>query len=286
MDDRNANRMMAFLKRRPDFLIVGAQKAGTTALQIYLSQHPRIQCAVKKEVNFFKHDKFYGRGEAWYARQFPRRWRPGVLLFEATPGYLYFPFVADRIREFDPRIKLIMLLRNPVERAYSAWNMFRLVHQDAKMKAEVLEEFYEVANPDIRRSNLDLLNSPVFPDFLACVQEEIARFQAGDAPVEDPGFVRRGIYWEQVQRFYQRFPRENILILETNELRTGRAASLNRVLRLLNLPPYDWNNVDLKEENQHRYDMKMTDSTRRLLRDFFQPHNEKLYSIIGRDFSW
>ena len=79
--------MFDFLKRKPDFLIVGAQKSGTTALQSFLNQHPRIKCAERKEVGFFNRDKCYQQGAAWYTRHFPRPSWPGTLLFEATPDF-------------------------------------------------------------------------------------------------------------------------------------------------------------------------------------------------------
>jgi hypothetical protein len=87
--------MFDFPKRRPDFLIIGAQKAGTSTLEFFLSQHSRIKCARQKEVGFFNRDKVHHLGANWYGRQFPRRDWPGILLFEATPDLVGVTELAD-----------------------------------------------------------------------------------------------------------------------------------------------------------------------------------------------
>jgi hypothetical protein len=278
--------MLDFLKRRPDFLILGAQKAGTSALGFFLNQHPRIKCARRKEVGFFSRDKFYELGPDWYARQFPRRVRPGILLFEATPEYLYYPFAAERIFQFNPRIKLIVLLRNPVERAFSAWNMFRQFHSDPPVKEATIKDYIEDANPAIKRPLLELLGRPQFPRFQDSVQAEIEAWRAGRAEPLEPSFVRRGLYAQQLERFYGLFPRENILVLESAELKTDPRTCLNRVLRFVGAPEGGWAGMDLREQHVRQHASEMEDRTRTLLGEFFAPHNARLYSVVGHEFDW
>lgn len=278
--------MFDFLKRRPDFLIVGAQKAGTSALESYLSEHPRIRCAKRKEVGFFSRDKCYRSGADWYEGQFPYRTRPGLLFFEATPEYLYYPFAAERIFQFHSRIKLIVLLRNPVERAFSAWNMFRQLHSDPVVRDATIKDYLKDANPDIKRPLLELLRGSEFPDFQACVENEIEMLLAGKPKPLEPSFVQRGLYADQVQRFYRQFPGENLLVLESAELREHRAMLLNRVLRFLGLRETDWTRTELPDKHVRPYDSTMPEQTRKTLQEFFQPHNAKLYSILGREFNW
>jgi len=278
--------MFGFLKRRPDFLIVGAQKAGTSSLEFFLGRHPGIKRARKKEVGFFSRDKVYDLGANWYAKQFPHRGRLGVLLFEATPEYLYYPFVAERIFRFNPGMKLIILLRNPVERAFSAWNMFRQIHADPRIQEATIQEYLEQANPDARCPSLELLGRADFPDFHSCVQAEIDALLAGGSQSLEPSFVRRGLYCEQVQRFYRQFPKQNILVMESSELKRRRAASLNQVLRFLGKPEAEWDQISLEDKHVRPYDSVMAEHTRTLLQRFFEPHNARLYSVLGREFDW
>jgi len=278
--------MFDFLKRRPDFLIVGAQKAGTSSLESFLASHPQIGCANKKEVGFFSRDRLYSFGTDWYARQFPYRRRPGVQLFEATPEYLYYPFVPDRIFRFNPRIKLIILLRNPVERAFSAWNMFRQMHAAPSIRDRTIQEYLEDANPEDKAPVLELLYGTRFPDFHSCVVDEIDALRNGKPQALEPSFVRRGLYFQQLERFYRLFPRENILIVESSELKNHRVAVMSRVLNFLGVRQTAREQTLLQDKHVRQYAHSMENVTRKLLLDFFEQPNAKLYSVIGRAFDW
>lgn len=278
--------MYNYLRRRPDFLIIGAQKAGTSSLESFLGRHPQINRAKRKEVGFFSRDRVYSRGPRWYARQFPFRRSPGVRLFEATPAYLYYPFVAERILDFNPRIKLIIVLRNPVERAFSAWNMFRQIHADPAIRDRTIEQYLEDANPESRDPIQELLERTQFPDFHSCVADEIHALRTGAPLALEPSFVRRGLYCEQVERFHRLFPRENILILESDELKRHRVEALNRVLSFLGLAPIDWAQASLQDQHVRPYDSPMAEPTRQLLQEFFEEPNARLYSALKRTFDW
>src|SRR5438105_15608557 len=122
--------MFGFGKRRVEklsFVIAGAQKSGTTALNYYLKRHPQIALPVKKELHFFDRDELFAGAPVSYEplhRMF-RPTRPGTIAGENTPIYLYWRPALERIREYNAAIKLIAILRNPIERAFSQWNMQR-----------------------------------------------------------------------------------------------------------------------------------------------------------------
>src|SRR5687768_13237463 len=103
----------AHLRRLPDFLIIGAQRGGTTSLYRYLTEHPEIDPAVRKEIHFFS--RHHEQGLDWYRAHFPRR-DESSLVGEASPNYLVHPDVPARVAAALPRVKLIALLRNPVDR--------------------------------------------------------------------------------------------------------------------------------------------------------------------------
>ena len=183
-------------------------------------------------------------------------------------------------------MKLIALLRNPVERAYSAWNMFRQIHGDSAIRAGTIEQYINPANLDVRRGMLELLNAARFPDFDVCVRREIAGLQSGAGQAVEPSFVRRGLYAEQLRRFQPLFPRQNLLVLESTELRLRRQETLNRVLTFLGLQEWDWSQAALHDAHVREYGAKMTESSRALLQDFFRAANADLCSLLGRDFAW
>ena len=269
---------------RPTFLIIGTQKGGTVALRNHLARHPSIVPARKKEIGYFDQDVLYRRGDAWYHGHFPLPHRLGRhrVTFEATPEYLYYPGAAERIFSYDPRLKLIVLLREPVERAFSAWNMFRMLrHEQPDLLRGILPE----CDPMLRESLSRMLASDSFPEFGEAVREEVDAIRAGTAALE-PGYVRRGIYHEQLLRYLKCFPRDQILILDSARLRREPADVLAEVVRFLELPLYRWPSTDLEQFHVGQYEHPMAGETRGFLREFYQPHNDELYALLGRDFGW
>ena len=270
--------------RGPDFLVVGAEKAGTTALFRYLSRHPRLTSSVVKETYFFSPEAFRGwnhnpeypfydrlKNEAfdpvprrwarrWYHEQFPVP-RPGRfgLRFEATPGYLYYPLTPRRIHAYRPGMKLIALLRDPVERAYSAWNMF-----------------HRIADPE----HVQLRETR---DFDHAVREELD--QIDRIPLTaGRDYVRRGLYHAQLRRYLQYFPGRQLHLVHSRDLRDRTKETLEGICQFLGVEPMvgdDWPPVTVGT-----YDSEMASETRELLTRFYAPHNEALFNMIGRSFAW
>ena len=269
---------------RPGFLIIGTQKGGTVALRNYLARHPSIVPARKKEIGYFDQDVLYRKGDAWYHGHFPLPHRLGRyrVTFEATPEYLYYPGAAERIFSYDPRLKLIVLLREPVERAFSAWNMFRTLREE---QPDLLRGILPECDPMLRESLSRMLARDSFPEFDEAVRDEVQAIGAGTAALE-PGYVRRGIYQEQLLRYLKYFDRDRILILDSARLRRDPADVLAEVVRFLKLAPYRWPSTDLEGFHAGRYEHRMPGETRGFLREFYQPHNHELYALLGRDFGW
>ena len=190
----------ARLRLRPTFLILGAQKAGTTSLHRYLTEHPAVLRASPKEVRYFSTN--YARGEGWYRAQFPLRSRrvasrvragawPAV--GEASPQYLFHPLAPQRVHAFDPALKLIAILRDPVDRAYSQYQMqLRWGYEHSTFEESLDREEAEL-------------------------EGELAKLY-GDPPVYSTlvnriSYVARGRYAEQLERWLALFPREQLLVL-------------------------------------------------------------------------
>jgi Sulfotransferase domain len=199
----------------PDFLIAGVPKAGTTALHAALARHPELYLSKVKEPKFFlsggRPPDFGGPGDVQTYQE--HVWRradyealfdpapPGTLRGEATPFYLYDLQAHDRIRRLSPGARLIVLLRDPVDRAHSNWT--------------------------------HLWNAGLEPeaDFLTACREEQERKEAGWADFWH--YVSLGLYGRQLQHLYKNFPREQVLLLRYRDLKDAPAATLDRVCAFL-----------------------------------------------------
>lgn len=269
----------------PDFLIVGAQKSGTSALHSYLGRHPELSPAWAKELYYFSPESFDGcpdypgserhrrfaRGEAdpavraealrWYSAQFrvPLPGRPR-LRFESTPCYLFNPNAPRRIREYRPDMKLIVLLRDPVERAYSAWNMYRQFNQ------------YPYSLLRDERT------------FEQALRDEVKELP-GEPMMLKSDYLRRGIYHEQLRRYLRLFPREQLLVLDQRELLRQPRATLDAVCDFLGVGPPSAQ-LNPQRVLVGEYASGMSQWARDFLTDFFNPHNQALFELLGRSFDW
>src|SRR5947208_1771215 len=116
--------MAGLFRADPNFIIIGAQRGGTTSLQAWLGSHDEVVRARGKELHYF--DLYYERGRGWYREHFPYRFRlHGRLTGEATPSLLYYPPAVERVARDLPKVKLVALLRNPADRAWSHWWLVR-----------------------------------------------------------------------------------------------------------------------------------------------------------------
>ncbi len=254
----------------PDFVIIGAMKGGTTSLYDLLTQHPNVQRAALKELHYF--DDNFDKGIEWYRSQFsPPRWkdRQKFITGEATPTYLSHPPVPERMAEVVPQARLIVLLRNPVDRAYSHYQMtIRNIWQT--------RSFEEVVAAEIAR----LVN-----------KEEVApkrgpRTSVGHHP-ERVEYLKGGIYVDQLLRWSRFFGQEQMLVLKSEDFYERTPETLKLVLDFLRLP--DWQPepsvLSTLSKRQNRYP-RMNSATRRRLEDYFEPHNQRLYEYLGVDFGW
>jgi hypothetical protein len=265
-----ARRLSAPLRVLPDFAIVCVERGGTTSLYRYLCEHPCAAEAFRKEVHFFDMNWSLGRG--WYRAHFPTRLAAArvrllrghrLVTGEASPYYLYHPHVAARLARVRPSIRLIALLRNPVERAWSHY------HLNVRQGKETLS--FEEA---IERE----------PERLA---GEWERLSADESYWSERhyqfGYLDRGLYADRLREWRKHFAAEQMLVLASEELYADPAAALDRVLAFVGLPP--WRPADFKAFNQKPYP-ELAPETRRRLAAYFEPHNQRLYELLGRDLAW
>jgi hypothetical protein len=254
----------------PDFLIIGAQRCGTTSLQRYLIQHPCVAPAFRKEVHFF--DRNLRKGTTWYRGHFPsvlfrsyvttvlrRRFMTG----EATPAYIFYPHAPQRILETVPRAKLIVLLRNPVDRAYSHYQ-----HEVTNGHEEV--PFEEA----IRRE----------PERLRGEREKMLADENYDSyRYRHYSYLARGLYADQLAVWLSLFPKEQLCIVRSEDFFVDPAGVFRQVLGFLELP--GWELPKYRKYNAAEY-RGMDAGTRGRLTEYFAPHNRRLSELVGRDFAW
>jgi hypothetical protein len=256
---RAYGRATAGLRPLPDFLILGAQKAGTTALYAYLRWHPQITGPSFKEVSFF--DRHYAHGEQWYRAHMPARRRS--LVGEASPSYLFHPLAPQRVASMLPDARLIALLRNPVDRAFSHYQ-------------------HEVA----------LGREPLSFEDAIDREEERMRGEV-DRMLRDPSYfshawwnytyVARGRYAEQLERWFARFPRERLLVLFTEELAADTAGTYRRVLDFLGAGAHDLESYPRIFEREYE---QMPPQTRARLERLFEEPNRQLGALLNRQLPW
>ena len=258
------------LRSLPDFIIIGGKKCGTSSLYNYLAEHPNIIPAFRKEVHFFD-----GAGERrtfLYRAYFPTRLSKrgavrergaGFITGEATPYYLFHPLVPARVRSIVPRARLIAMLRNPVDRAYSHY------HHEVRSGTEKLS-FEEAIERETER--------------LSGEQERMIRDGDYDSLSRRRySYLSRGIYVDQLRNWKSHFPKEQLLILRSEDLFADPRMILERTLSFLDLPPLE--REEYSKDNKGSYS-DMDRSTRDYLVDYFKPHNERLQELLGRDFGW
>ena len=246
----------------PDFLIIGAQKAGTTALYAYLRRHPGITGPSWKEVSFF--DRHYSRGEAWYRGNFPNVVRArGKLVGEASPSYVFHPLGAERVRALVPEARLVALVRNPVDRALSHY------HHEVALGREPLS-FEEALDAEDER---------------LCGEEE--RLVADPAYFSrawwSHAYKARGRYAEQLDRWLAVFPREQLLVVPSEDLATEPKRTHARVLAFLGAGPHRLDSYPRVYEREYQ---PMKAETRERLVAEFEASNRRLYELLGRDLGW
>lgn len=257
----------------PDALIIGAQRCGTSSLYKYLGMHPDVVPPLRKETQYFS--RYYSRGANWYRAHFPveamkrtrkARRSTGVLTFEATPDYLLDPRSADRAAALLPNARVIVLVRDPVDRAYSHYHhMRRLGFESLPFERAIAVEHQRIT------TDLRLLASN--PNHQA---NQLLRYS----------YLMRGHYAEQLTRWASRYPNERILIVHSAELFAKPEDVFEEILSFLGLrswAPKQFRNFSARDGDRQT---PMDPSTRNRLIQHFDPHNRRLFDAIGRELPW
>lgn len=253
----------------PHFIILGAQRAGTTSFYRYLIAHPAIAGARNKEVHFY--DNNYSKGYSWYRAQFPFK-RAGIFTGEASPYYLFHPLAGKRIsndlRLYDAGLpRFIVLLRDPVERAISHYKHM------VKLGIETLS-FQEAIESEEKRleNQVEMM-----------IKDENYYSEA----LQHFSYIARGRYIEQVEAWLSLFPMERFLFLKSEDMYAEPSSALKKALAFLDIGFDDEiiAGIDFKQHNAtgiRHFDKKLIEN----LQEYFKPYNERLSARTGINFNF
>jgi hypothetical protein len=237
----------------PDYLIIGVAKGGTTSMAAWLNEQPFIAPAALKEIHYF--DYQFALGEDWYRAHFPthrervvfasRHGRP-FLTGEASPSYISHYWAPGRIAEALPNVKLIVALREP------------------------LETFEEAIRAEEERLRPVLERSAADPSYYA------GRYGAWS-------YLHRSLYAQQLERWFELFPREQFHFVKSEDLPRTPKATLDAVSDFLGLPRSAGDEYPSFHIGEYA---PMPADTRSMLEEYFRPLNERLYQLVGIDFGW
>lgn len=302
---------------KPNFFIIGAAKSGTSSLYHYVGQHPDVCMSIPKETWFFCFED-YEQGLEWYwERYFAKHYRGQKSIGETSVWYLHMPHVAPRLKESVPQAKLIAILRNPVDRAFSEWWM---------AFCEGVEQlpFDKAILDNIRRleSQENPLEATVEGAKLWLIYRGLRPGTVTDIDRRPRTYVENGYYDLQIEQYLEYFPKAQLKIFLFEDLIRDAEAVVKEIWRFIGVDP-DYSVLNLEGHNVAAGDFggrilhrirrspirvsrllprvikrrivsflkktgekpRMDPEVRKLLIDHYREHNKRLEMIIGRDLS-
>jgi hypothetical protein len=258
------------LRMMPTFQVVGVQRSGSSSLYEYLVNHPNVGRAAVEEIHFF--DNNFQRGIDWYRGHFPTRaWaglserRTGIPMIcgEATPYYLAHPWAPGRLAQTLPGSRVIVVLRDPVDRAYSHYNHEVALGAETLSFSEALDREPERLEGEVERMEAD-------PTYYSYLHQQYS-------------YVTRGLYAEQLERLYGLFPADQIVVIYSQDLASQTDRTYGRVLEFLGLPAHSL--ASYPRHSARRYP-PLEPSIRGRLVEVFREPNRRLFELLGDDPGW
>lgn len=302
----------------PNFFILGAAKCGTTSLHAYLSRMPDICMSKPKEPFFFEAE--FEKGLEFYQIKYFSHWKGESIIGDARHRNLYLPYIPQRIKQVSINAKFVVIVRNPIDRAFSHWNHRRYHNVETLSFEDTIQE-------DLSRLQIGL-SYGTLKEILEHTKRMLETAESG-APPYYRTFLDSGYYYNQVQRYYALFPEKNIKIILLEDLIAKPKDTINGLIKHLGIDPNRNRFKQVIHENMARkrdvkgslkykiwkltksaqkrdllpgfiwrilrsrlepkikkLDMpRMNDTMRAWLREHYQEHNEMFSKLINRDLS-
>ena len=309
-------------RTRPEFMLVGGAKCGSTSFARYLPTHPQVRIpapkgwppGVRKEPNYWSWYRFPASYQGLFVNESPIL-NPGPgqhVSGEFSTSYLVHPLVPRRVLANLPDLRIFILLRNPVDRAYSHFMMAKnaglekectfeeIVRREMDEIPELLaahERGFHDGGGDSKSWYSTVDGTPInVVKHERGWPERTLRFRSDLRDFYYQSYVFRSLYHDQVHRWLRMFPRDQLMIIQSERFFEDEAGTMNEAAEFLGLEPFDFRST---EQLQRRWDAgannvhelpqaysPMDDATRKLLADFFEPFNQQLYRLVGEDYDW
>ena len=245
----------------PNFIIAGTVRSGTTSLYYNICEHPSVLPADYDEIGFF--DSNYHLGINWYRSMFPtqkhmneiKEKTGNSITGEDTPFYFWKKEAAERILKDLTNTKIIIIFRNPVDRAYSNYKLGVRFDSENLTFENAIEEEIEFLEKNTFRESIERKRS----------------------------YLTKGLYYNQIKIWFDIFPRKQIHILSTEEMQKDPQKSLSKIYKFLDISEYTIKNPQKRKFVKYE---KMNDETRKKLLECYKPHNEKFFQVIEKKFDW
>ena len=234
------------ISNKPTFICIGAQKAGTTSFINYMNQHPSIYM-YDKELHFFDTQELNKESIIEYEKNFKPP-NNKFIIGEKTPSLYYLQYSIDRIYDYDPNMKLVLILREPISRAYSQYNMD---NSNIDSFLDNIIKYKDINLKDIKSNK------------------------------ENPYNIVRGFYNEHIEYILSKFPKENLYIGISEEIKNNKNYEYNKIFNFLGC--IENINIDITQDTRiGKYEKNISNNDAKVLYNIYKPHNEKLYNILGR----
>ena len=272
---RGYGEITSVLRPGPDFVIIGAKRGGTTSLYNYVLEHPSVQPLFPgrqriKGIHYC--DCEFERGSRWYRSHFPlqalgrpmaRPWLRPAITGEASPYYLFHPLAAERLARQAPGARLVVLLRDPAERAYSHYKE-RVRHGAEPLSFEAALQ----AEPERLRGEAERIVAE--PGYHSIAHEQHS-YQA------------QGRYLDMLPRWFELFGRDRFYLAASEDFYSDPGRVVNEVWSFLGLPP-----ARLRSEKRYNYHQApgLAPQTRQRLQSEFADHNDELGRLLGARMPW
>ncbi len=250
-----------------NFIVIGGQRSGTTSLFHFLSQHPQIHLPQQKEVHYF--DRKFHKGVEWYHNHFNNFLEKNKTFGEISPNYIINPHCPTRVFEYNPKVKLIVLLRNPVDRAYSHYMGKKI------MGIEASNTFEEAINLENKRVSIEIKKIKADPAYYST---EFRNFT----------YTYRGFYFFHLTQWWQTFSDSRLLILKSESLFSRPAEIMNKVYDFLEITrkqTIDYTPKGIGQFSHGKYP-PLNNSIKDTLFNLYSDDMQKLSQKLGSEFIW